>query len=122
VASKILVVDDSNIVLNLHSYILEQAGYICAGALNGYVAIEILLKEHYDLIITDVNMPKMDGYELTRRIREYEEYKQTPIIIVSSEQEAKDKTRGFEAGANVFIVKPTEPAHMVTNVKMLLDD
>lgn len=121
-AKKILIVDDSNIVLNLHTYILEQAGYVCSGALNGYVALEALLKEHYDLIVTDVNMPKMDGYELIKRIREYDEYKHVPIIIVSTEQEAKDKTKGFEAGANVYIVKPTEPALMVINVKMLLGE
>ncbi|RLB29942.1 MAG: response regulator, partial [Deltaproteobacteria bacterium] len=104
-AKKILIVDDSDIVLRLHSYILEGAGFECAAAENGFVAMEVLLRESFDLVITDINMPKMNGYELTRKIRETEGYKEVPIIIISTEEEAKDKMKGMEAGANIYIVK-----------------
>ena len=118
--ARVLIVDDSNIVLSLHSYILENAGHECMGVNNGFMALERLMREGFDLVVTDVNMPKMDGYELTRRIRAIEDYKQIPIIIISTEQDAKDRMKGLEAGASVYIVKPTDPAALVVNVDMLL--
>ena len=121
-SKKILIVDDSEIVLRLHSYILEEAGLECVTATNGFAAMEILLREPVDLVITDINMPRMNGYELTRKIRETEGYEATPIIIISTEEEARDKMKGMEAGANVYIVKPAQPDVLVTNVKMLLGE
>ena len=117
---RVLIVDDSHIVLSLHSYIFENAGFECAVAENGYIALEMLNKEHFDLIVTDINMPRMDGYELIRRIRKTPDYKDIPIIIISTEEEAKDKMKGMEAGANVYVVKPAEPAALIANANMLL--
>jgi two-component system chemotaxis response regulator CheY len=65
-------------------------------------------------------MPQMDGYEFTPRVRATAGYETTPIIIVSTESEAQDKTRGFEAGANVYVVKPTRPNNLLGNARMLL--
>jgi len=118
--ARILIVDDSNIVLSLHSYILENAGHECVGVENGFMALETLMRGAFDLVVTDVNMPRMDGYELTRKIRMLEDYKQIPIIIISTEQEAKDRMKGLAAGASVYIVKPTDPSSLVVNVDMLL--
>jgi len=120
-SNKILIVDDSEIVRNLHSYILEGAGFRCTGAENGYMALELLLREDFDLIITDINMPRMDGYELTKKIRATDGYTEVPIIIISTEEEAGDKMKGMAAGANVYIVKPARPESLVTNVKMLIE-
>ncbi|MBW1730165.1 MAG: response regulator [Deltaproteobacteria bacterium] len=121
-SKKILIVDDSDIVLRLHSYILEGAGFQCISAENGFAAMEVLLRESFDLVITDINMPRMNGYELTRKIRSTEGYEHIPIIIISTEEEAKDKMKGMEAGANVYIVKPAQPENLITNVRMLLGD
>ncbi len=118
--ARILVVDDSRIVLNLHSYIFESAGFECTKAENGFLALESLLREEVDLVVTDVNMPRMDGYELTRRIRKTPDYEDVPVIIISTEEEAKDKMKGIQAGANIYVVKPAQPASLVTNAKMLL--
>ncbi len=118
--SKVLIVDDSQIVLNLHSFIFENAGFQCAIAENGYIALEMLNKEKFDLIVTDINMPKMDGYELTKKIRKTKGYEEIPVIMVSTEEEAKDKMKGMEAGANIYVVKPAEPATLIANAKMLL--
>ena len=112
-SNKILIVDDSEIVRNLHSYILEGAGFRCTGAENGYMALELLLREDFDLIITDINMPRMDGYELTKKIRATDGYTEVPIIIISTEEEAGDKMKGMAAGANVYIVKPARPESTV---------
>jgi len=118
--AKVLIVDDSQIVLNLHSYIFKEAGFECAVAENGFLALEILNQEHIDLVVTDINMPRMDGYELTRRIRKTPELKDVPIIIISTEEEAKDKMKGMEAGANVYVVKPADPATLIAHANMLL--
>ena len=121
-SKRVLIVDDSRVVLSLHSYILDAAGYECQTAPNGYVALERLFTDQFDLVITDVNMPRMDGYSLIEKIREQEDFRDIPIIIISTEQEAKDKRRGFEAGANVYIVKPAKPHELVMNVQMLLGE
>ncbi|MDQ7006051.1 MAG: response regulator [Acidobacteriota bacterium] len=117
---RILIVDDSHIVLNLHSFIFEKAGFDCAVAENGFLALEILNQEDFDLVVTDINMPRMDGYELTRQIRKIPGKETIPIIIVSTEEEAEDKMKGAEAGANVYITKPAEPEALIENSKMLL--
>jgi two-component system, chemotaxis family, chemotaxis protein CheY len=117
---KILLVDDSIIPLTLHALILGEAGYVCSQALNGYLALEMLLKERFDMIITDVNMPRVDGYELTRTVRSTPGYESVPIIMVTTESESGDRQRGMEAGANVYLVKPTPPQVLLTQVAMLL--
>lgn len=118
---KVLIVDDSKVARDLHGFILESEGYDVHYAVNGSEALESLLATQFDLVVTDINMPQMDGYELTRRIRATAGYDGTPIIIVSTESEARDKTRGFEAGANVYVVKPVRPNNLVANAEMLLD-
>ena len=117
---KALVVDDSQMVRDLHAFMLQSGGYDVHSAENGSDALEKLLVRHYDLIVTDINMPQMDGYELVRSIRKLSGYAAVPIIIVSTESEAVDKSKGFEAGANVYIVKPATANDLVLNAKMLL--
>ena len=118
--ARVLVVDDSGIARELQCFMLEDAGYDVQRAINGSEAMEKTLTTHFELVVTDVNMPQMDGYELTRRLRATAEYETTPIIIVSTESEAKDKTRGFEAGANLYVVKPVRLNDMVAKARMLL--
>lgn len=117
---KILIVDDSEFVRNYHSYILEQAEFQVITAVDGSDGLEKLYTNHCDLVFTDINMSNMDGYEFIRRVRAHGEYNSLPIIIVSTESEAKDKTKGFEAGANLYIVKPSSPEMMVENIRMIL--
>ena len=118
--ARVLVVDDSGIVRELHGFMLESAGYDVHYAVNGSEALEKAITDHFELIVTDVNMPQMDGYELTRRIRATTGYETTPIIIVSTESETKDKSRGFEAGANLYVVKPVRPNDLLAKSRMLL--
>ena len=117
---RILIVDDSAVVRSLHGYILRSAGYTVEEASNGYEALEKLLTSGSDLVITDLNMPRMDGYAFIRSVRAEEGFQSLPIIIVSTESEIQDKQKGFAAGANVYVVKPTNPTHLVLNVQMLL--
>jgi two-component system chemotaxis response regulator CheY len=116
----ILVVDDSEFVRSYHSYILEQAQFQVITAVDGSDGLEKLYTHSCDLVLTDINMSNMDGYEFIRRVRSDGKYGALPIIIVSTESEARDKTKGFEAGANLYIVKPSSPEMMVENIRMIL--
>lgn len=118
----ILIVDDSQFVRSYHSWILEQAHFQVITAVDGSDGLEKLYTNPCDLVLTDINMSNMDGYEFIRRVRADGKYHSLPIIIVSTESEARDKMRGFEAGANLYIVKPSSPEMMVENIRMILID
>ena len=116
----ILIVDDSEFVRNYHSYILEEANFQVVTAIDGSDGLEKLYTNSCDLVLSDVNMSNMDGYEFIRRVRADKRYSALPIIIVSTESEAKEKMKGFEAGANLYIVKPSSPEMMIENIRMVL--
>ncbi|MBF0315464.1 MAG: response regulator [Oligoflexia bacterium] len=122
VTKKILLIDDSKMVLSFHANILRKHGFECSCVENGFMALEECLRKQFDLILTDINMPKMDGYEFTRKIREVLSYKEIPIIMISTEQEAQDKSKGMEAGANVYIVKPVLPEDLIMHLKLLIGE
>jgi two-component system chemotaxis response regulator CheY len=117
---KILVVDDSEFVRNYHTHILVQAGFGVLTAVDGNDGLETLFTNPCDLILTDINMGPMDGYEFIRRVRAEPRYDDLPIIIISTEGEKGDKMKGYEAGANLYIVKPSEPAVMIENIRLVL--
>jgi two-component system, chemotaxis family, chemotaxis protein CheY len=119
---RILVVDDSEFVRNYHSHILTQAGFDVLTAVDGNDGLERLYTHACDVVLTDINMGHMDGYEFIRRVRSEPQYEDLPIIIISTEGDKADKMRGFEAGANLYIVKPSEPAVMVENIRLVLAD
>ena len=116
----VLIVDDSEFVRSYHSYILEQAHFQVITAVDGGDGLEKLYSNPCDLILSDINMANMDGYEFIRRVRADERYKLLPIIIVSTESEGRDKAKGFAAGANLYIVKPCAPEVMIENISMIL--
>jgi two-component system chemotaxis response regulator CheY len=117
---KILLVDDSEFVRNYHSHILEEANFDVLTAVDGNDGLEKLFMHACDLILTDINMGHMDGYEFIRRVRAEPRYENLPIIIVSTEGDKSDKMKGFEAGANLYMVKPSEPAIMIENIRLVL--
>ncbi len=117
----ILVVDDSATIRALQSFILQSAGFEVDTAANGIEALEKLYRKNFDLVVADINMPKMDGLKMIEILRKQDIYRDLPIIIVTSEEEEEDREKGLKAGANVYLVKPTDPKTLVMNVKMLLD-
>lgn len=121
---KVLIVDDSEMIRNFHSYIIKSMGLNIISAIDGADALEKIYgsQEPISICITDINMPNMDGYTLIERLRDDPQYEEMPIIIISTEDEFQDKERGFQAGANIYIVKPTEPEVLVENIRMLLED
>ncbi len=101
----ILVVDDSVNTREIEQNILQAYGYKVTLAGDGMEALEKTKESSYDLIITDVEMPRLDGFSLTERLRASERYKSTPIIIVTSREKEEDKRRGITVGADAYIVK-----------------
>jgi two-component system, chemotaxis family, chemotaxis protein CheY len=104
----ILIVDDSHTVRLYYRRSLEISGFRVEEAQNGVEGLERALTSTYDLLLVDVNMPKMDGYEFVRTIRSAPNHIATPVIMITSEQEAKDKRSAYRAGANLYVVKPVK--------------
>jgi two-component system chemotaxis response regulator CheY len=116
----ILIVDDSETVRRYHAGIFQSAGFTAITAVDGADALEKFYRAPTDVVLTDINMVGMDGYEFINRLRQDAAYDHVPIIIVSTEAKDKDKHRGMEAGANFYIVKPADPQQLVENVRMVL--
>ena len=114
----ILAVDDSITMLQTISLALEKEGYKVVTANDGNDALNVLKGgEKFNVIITDVNMPNMDGITLTAEIRKIDQYKFTPIIVLTTESQAGKKDEGKQAGATGWIVKPFKPEQLVSVVK-----
>jgi two-component system chemotaxis response regulator CheY len=110
-AKRALVVDDATTVRMYHRGILEGAGFVVEEAMNGMEGLERALSaaEPPDLLLVDVNMPRMDGYAFLRAVRAEPALCSIPAVMISTEREVADADRAFEAGANLFLVKPVRP-------------
>lgn len=118
---KILVADDSLTTRTLLKNIMEMSGYEVRTAFDGLDAYEILKKEPFDLVISDVDMPRMNGFELTESIRADSQLSDLPVVIITSLESAEDKERGMHAGANAYIVKSSFDQNTLSeNIKWLL--
>ena len=120
-SKNVLSVDDSKTVRNLVAFILKAEGIKVTTAEDGLDGLEKLYSmPEVDLILTDINMPRMDGFSFIIAVREQDAYKDIPIIILSTEGGEEDIQKGIRLGANLYMVKPAQPEKMVRNIKMLL--
>jgi len=120
-AKHILIVDDSKTVRNLVAFIMKKEGFRVTVAEDGLDGLEKLYSaDAVDLIVSDVNMPRMDGLTFIKTVREQEAYRDIPIVVLSTEGQDKDIQTGLTVGANLYMVKPAQPEKLVRNVKMLL--
>jgi two-component system, chemotaxis family, chemotaxis protein CheY len=118
---RVLVVEDSATMRGFVTAALEAAGpYAVTQAESGFHALKILPRGRYDLIITDINMPDINGLELVRFIRESETHKATPLIIISTDGREADRDRGLKLGANAYLTKPFQPEQLLEVVRSLL--
>ncbi|MCI6891606.1 MAG: response regulator transcription factor [Treponema sp.] len=114
----ILVVDDDKNIRRLIQALLEAENYTVTTAENGIEALNVFEKEHIDLAVVDIMMPKMDGYEFTKLLRD--QNNNLPILMVSAKQEADDRHKGFKMGTDDYITKPIDEEEMLLRIKALL--
>lgn len=116
---KILAVDDSKTILSIVVQTLESAGYETLQAEDGIQGLEVLEGSAPDLIITDINMPRLDGFGFIERIRRSERYRAIPILVLTTESDPQKRERARKAGATGWIVKPFDAAKLIDTVGRL---
>ena len=112
-AKCVLAVDDSKTMRDMVSFTLRGAGYTVIEADNGVNALKVMVGQKIDVIITDVNMPEMDGITLVRKIRGQPQHVGTPVLILTTESDQSKKDEGRSAGATGWIVKPFSPEKLL---------
>lgn len=117
---KILIVDDEPDALRMLTLTLKAEGYAVVTASNGEEALRQAVKERPDLIVLDVMMPEMDGFEVSRRLRHMPDFAQLPILFLSARGQVESKVEGLRAGANDYVTKPAAPQELVARVGALL--
>lgn len=119
---KILLVDDSNTILMMERMILQKGPYDLVTASNGEEAVQKALQEKPDLILMDVVMPRMNGFDACKRIREEATIAQTPIVMITTRGEPFNVEEGFASGCNDYVTKPINAAELMAKLKTLLTE
>ncbi len=119
-SARILVVDDDPEIVNLFAYALRRAGYQVESALDGQTALERARQAPPDVIILDVMMPGMDGYEVARQLRAEAATSSLPIVMLTARALIADQVEGLRAGADSYLVKPVTPSVLVNKVREIL--
>ncbi|MEI7677378.1 MAG: response regulator, partial [Bacteroidales bacterium] len=121
VQKSILVAEDSITIRTLLRNFIENAGFLVKTAVDGQEAYNYLQNESFDLVVSDIEMPRMNGFELTAKIRENRKFADLPIVLVTALETADDKQRGMQAGANAYIVKSSfEKSNLIDTIQRLL--
>lgn len=120
----LLLVEDDPLISELLSLHLESEGFAVVPAEHGQQALELLEQpdSHIDAIISDVNMPEMDGYEFCSRVRELERYQDAPFLFVSGQTSLEEKMRGYEVGGDDYITKPVVPTEVVLKIRNIISE
>lgn len=113
----VAIIDDSQTMRDMVSYTLKEAGYTVMEAEDGRQALNVLAANKPDVVITDLNMPNMDGLSLIKELRAKDEYQGTPILMLTTESDVEKKNAGREAGATGWIVKPFNPEKLLSVIQ-----
>jgi two-component system chemotaxis response regulator CheY len=116
-AKTVLAVDDSKTMRDMVTFTLKEAGYSALEASDGKIALSIVAGQSIDVVITDLNMPNMNGFELIRALRLDPKHKFTPILMLTTEGDDTKKQEGKSAGATGWLVKPFNPQKLVDVIK-----
>ena len=117
---KILVVEDEESLLKLESILLTTKGYLVQGVTTGLAALEAIDEEMPDLVLLDVMLPKMDGFEVCSRIKQNPATKHIPVILLTAKKTPEDISRGHEVGADQYVTKPFKSAMVMDTIANLL--
>ena len=119
-SKKILIIEDDRSTARLAEYTLQQAGYEVTVATDGFEGLRIALGEHPVLIILDIMLPGLDGYEVCHRLRQRPETASLPILMISAKARQDDKDMGIKMGADDYLTKPVDPSEILSRVETLL--
>ena len=118
---KILIIEDSSTMRSLiASTIEEMSGFESVEASNGFEALKALPSQRFDMIITDLNMPDINGLEIIKFVKEHPAYKDIPLVVVTTEVEEEDRRKGLALGASEYITKPFDPDNLKKVVRRIL--
>ncbi|SEA47569.1 twitching motility two-component system response regulator PilG [Desulfuromusa kysingii] len=117
---KILIVEDEESLLKLESILLTTKGYLVQGATTGLAALEAVAMEPPDLILLDIMLPELDGFEVCKRIKNSPETSHIPVVLLSAKKTPEDIRRGEEVGAEKYITKPFKSAAVMGTIEQLL--
>jgi two-component system chemotaxis response regulator CheY len=118
---RVLVVEDSSAMRGFVTSTLEGAGpFLVTQAESGFAALRLFPRMRFDLVISDINMPDINGLELVRFVRDHEEHNKTPLILISTDGRDADRERGLKLGADAYLVKPFPPEDLLRLVDRLL--
>lgn len=118
---RILVVDDEIYIVHILEFSLTMEGYSVLTASDGEEALRIIEQERPDLVVLDIMMPKLDGYEVCKRLRQDEQFRSLPVILLSAKGRPMDREAGLSAGADDYITKPFSPRKLLEKMRELLD-
>jgi two-component system, OmpR family, alkaline phosphatase synthesis response regulator PhoP len=118
---RILVVDDEIYIVHILEFSLTMEGYTVLTASNGEEALKMIEQERPDLVVLDIMMPKLDGYEVCRHLRQDERFAGLPVILLSAKGRPVDREAGLQAGADDYIAKPFSPRKLLEKIRELLD-
>jgi twitching motility two-component system response regulator PilG len=118
--SRILVVEDEESLLKLESILLTSKGYEVTGVTDGKAAMEVLASNRPDLVVLDIMLPDIDGFEICRRIKENPETRKIPVLMLTAKKNSQDFARGAQVGADAYITKPFKAAKVVEMIEGLL--
>lgn len=118
--ANILAVDDSASLRQMVVFTLKSAGHQVSEAQDGIEGLEVAKRQSFDLVITDVNMPRMDGISMIRELRKLPAYRGTPLLMLTTESGADKKMQGKQAGATGWVVKPFNPDKLLTVIQRVL--
>ncbi len=121
IRQKILIVEDDKHIAQLVKYNLEKSGFACEVAITGEDALSILDKQFKDLVILDLMLPRMNGFEACKRIKNDKKLESIPVIMLTAKNEEVDRIIGFELGVDDYIVKPFSPRELVLRIKAILN-
>ena len=117
---KILIVEDEESLLKLESILLTSRGYEVVGAADGVAALEQVVSARPDLVILDVMLPEIDGFEVCRRIKQNPETARIPVLMLTAKKSDQDCARGMAAGASAYVTKPFKSARIIEIIQDLL--
>ena len=119
---RILAVDDEESIRRIVKANLEHAGYVVDTAGSATEALTALLQTPYDLLISDIMMPEMDGYELMEHVRQSPELRKLPVILLTAQSSESEVTRGYIKGTDLYLTKPFDPSELKLWVARMLND